>query len=103
MLLGDAPPAPRPVALVPLGEVGERRAELLAQQLRRAGFSVHLAPGGNLKKRMKRADKANARAAVLLGDDEIDRGVAAVRDLDTGDQRDVPLDALEGDLRRFDA
>ena len=103
MLLGDAPAAPRPVALVPLGNDGERRAELLAQQLRRAGFSVHLAASGNLKKRMKRADKANARAAVLLGDDELGRGVAAVRDLDTGDQRDVPLDALEGELRRFDA
>jgi histidyl-tRNA synthetase len=40
---------------------------------------------------MRRANRANARAAVLLGDDEVARHVATVRDLDSGDQVEVPI------------
>ena len=42
--------------------------------LRRAGFAVDLGYSGNLRRRMQRADKINARAAVILGDDELARG-----------------------------
>ena len=45
---------------------------------------------------MRRADRIGARAAVLLGDDELARGAATVRDLDSGEQSEVPLDALAG-------
>ena len=43
---------------------------------------------------MRRADRIGARAAVLLGDDELARGIATVRDLDSGEQSEVALDAL---------
>ena len=52
-------------------------------------------------KRLKRADKLNARAAVILGEDELERGVAAVRDLDAGVQVELALDRLEDALARF--
>ena len=39
---------------------------------------------GTLSKRMKRANQAHAAAAIILGDDEMDRGIATVRDLDSG-------------------
>ena len=103
MLLAAPPPQPRPIALVPLGDAAREVALRLAHDLRRAGFAVDLGFSGNLKARMKRADRAGARAAVLLGDDELDRDAATVRDLDSGDQREVPLDSLAGDLARFRA
>ncbi|MCZ6606379.1 MAG: His/Gly/Thr/Pro-type tRNA ligase C-terminal domain-containing protein, partial [Alphaproteobacteria bacterium] len=73
----------------------------VAQRLRRAGFAVDLGFSGNLAKRMKRANKINARATVLLGEDELARGAATVRDMDSGDQSDVPLASLETHLARY--
>jgi histidyl-tRNA synthetase len=101
MLLGQAPAAPRPIVVVPIGAEAERAALMLAQRLRRAGLSVELGFSGNLRKRMKRADRLNARAAVLLGEDELARDSATVRDLDTGEQELVSLDALSDRLARF--
>ncbi len=68
----------------------------MAQTLREASIAVELGYAGNMKKRMKRADKANARLAVILGDDELAKGVAQLRDLDSGEQQEVALDQLAG-------
>ena len=101
-LLAEADlPAPRPVALVPIGEAAENAALPLAERLRAAGFRVDLAFGGNLKKRMKRADRVGARAAVLIGSDELEAGAATVRDLDSGGQSRVALDTLADALAPF--
>jgi histidyl-tRNA synthetase len=43
---------------------------------------------------MERANRIGARAAVILGEDELARGVGAVKDLATGAQSDVPLDDI---------
>ncbi|RMD64278.1 MAG: histidine--tRNA ligase, partial [Alphaproteobacteria bacterium] len=56
-MLMDAPPPRRPIAVVPIGDAARMRALLVTQQLRRAGFAVDLGYGGNVKKRMKRANK----------------------------------------------
>jgi histidyl-tRNA synthetase len=94
MLAGEPKTAPRPVALVPLGEAAERKALALAHELRRRGIAVELDYKGNMKRRLQRANKANARAAVILGDNELAKGVAAVKDLDKGEQKEVTLDSL---------
>ena len=73
----------------------------LAQSLRRAGFTIDLGYSGNIKRRLQRADKIKARAAVILGDNELARQVAAVRDLDTGEQTEIPLAALADRLAPF--
>ncbi len=62
------------------------------------GLVVELGYSGNLQRRMRRADRIGARAAILLGEDELARGVATVRDLDSGDQSEVALDALPAQL-----
>ena len=55
---------------------------------------------------MRRANRINARAAVLIGEDEIARNVVALRDLDTGEQIEVTMDPslseLNARLRAFD-
>ena len=55
---------------------------------------------GNMKRRMQKASASGARFALILGDDELDRGEAALKDLASGDQRQVPLAELAEALRR---
>ena len=101
LLVADAVTAPRPVAVIPIGAEAESEALKLTQRLRRGGFMIDLGYTGNLGKRMKRANKINARAAVILGDDELARAVATVRDMDSGDQAEAPLASLEDHLARY--
>ena len=99
-LLIDEPPKPaRPIALVPIGAAAEAVALKLAEELRDAGLAVELGYSGNLQRRMRRADRIGARAAVLLGDDEIVRGEATLRDFDSGAQEAVALTGLTARLK----
>lgn len=72
-----------------------------ASMLRGAGHTVELLYKGNLGKRMKRADKLNAHAAVLFGEDEMKRGAVTVKHLDSGEQKEVKLEQLEKELHRY--
>jgi histidyl-tRNA synthetase len=100
-MLIDEPPAPaRPVALVPIGsDHAEATAVVIAEDLRDAGLVVDLAYSGNLQRRMRRADRIGARAAVLLGEDEIAAGTLTLRDLDSGEQTSVRRDELAARLK----
>lgn len=101
-LLVEGVTAPaRPIAIVPVGPAGETVALTLAHRLRRAGFTVEHGYSGNVGKRLKRAAKLGARAALILGEDELARGVAQLRDLDAGTQDEAPLDRIEESLARF--
>jgi len=91
LLIAEPPSPVRPVALVPVGEQGEALALTIAETLRGQGFSVDLGYSGNLSRRMRRANRVNARAAVLIGDDEVARNVVTLRDLDSGEQAEVPI------------
>ena len=50
---------------------------------------------------MKRANKIAARAAILLGPDELARQSAVLRDLDSGEQAEVALAELEDRLAGY--
>ncbi len=82
------------VALVPLGAAAEAAAVAVIAELRRAGIACDMAFRGNVKKRMARADASGAPAAIILGEEELRRGEAAVKDLVSGRQENVPLDRL---------
>ncbi len=101
MMLAEAPAPRRPLAIVPMGAAAEQQAAGLAERLRRAGFAIELGYSGNIGKRLKRADKLGAAAAIILGEDELAKGEAALRDLDSGEQTAVPLTELEERLARF--
>ncbi|MTW20621.1 histidine--tRNA ligase [Allochromatium palmeri] len=78
-------PAPRLDAyLVAVGERAEAAAPALAEQLREALPSLRLQAhcgGGSFKSQFKKADKSGARFALILGDEELERGVVGVKDL----------------------
>ncbi|HWA49409.1 MAG TPA: histidine--tRNA ligase [Dongiaceae bacterium] len=101
MLLEKDPPARRPVVLVPVGAAAERECLILAGQLRQRGLYAELGYSGNVGKRMKRANKLNARVAVILGDDELAKKVATVRDLDSGEQREIAMEQLAQQLEAY--
>lgn len=111
MLLDQVPDEARPIAVIPMSSTGGSTggatgdcgttALALAQRLRRDGFAVEMGYSGNMKKRLARANKANARAALILGEEELARGAVAIRDLDSGEQTEVALDGVESHLARF--
>jgi len=101
LLLAEPPAAPRPIAVVPVGEAAQATALKVTQELRHAGFVVELGYSGNLKKRLQRANKMNARAALLLGEEELAAKSVTLRDLDSGEQELVSLDSLTERLSRF--
>ncbi len=98
MLGGEAPAVPGPVAVVPVGEDAEAAAMGVLQALRQAGIRAEMAYRGNLKRRLERANRIGARAAVILGAEEAARGVAQLKRLDTGAQEEVALDSLAARL-----
>ncbi len=101
MMVGEASAARRPVALIPLGAAADARAQVLAHDLRKAGYAVELGYSGNMKRRLSRANKAGAAAAVIIGDDELAKDVATVRDMDSGEQCEEPVAALVESLALY--
>jgi histidyl-tRNA synthetase len=83
------------VFFVPLGDAAKVQAVATAGELRRSGVRADLAYGDKgLKGAMKAADRSGARFAVVVGDRDLDDGVAQVKDLETGEQIAVPLPEL---------
>ena len=91
----DAPAPDRPdVVLVPLGERAEAEAQRILAGLRREGVAADMAYRGNLKKRLTRANASGAAFALILGDSELDSGLAQLKNLASGEQRAVSLDLI---------
>ena len=85
--------------MVPVGDAAEATALAHVQALRDAGIRAEMAYRGNLRRRMERANRIGAHAAVIIGDDDIARGVAQVKDLKTGEQEAVALAEIATRLR----
>lgn len=102
MLAVGAPDAPRPIALVPVGDDVQDAAMQLARDLRHSGFVVDLGYRGNVTRRMRRADRIGARVALFLGENELERGVITLRDLDSGSQQEFARNALETALKSLE-
>ncbi|MBV1832463.1 histidine--tRNA ligase [Novacetimonas pomaceti] len=99
MLLEEAPAAPRPVVVVPMGDDAVTAGLTVLQALRGAGIRAETSYRGNTKRRMERANRLNATHAIVIGEDEVARGVAQVKDLDKGEQTEVGMDQVTSFLR----
>ncbi|MBB6729370.1 histidine--tRNA ligase [Cohnella zeiphila] len=99
---GVKPPVGSPVDiyLIAMGERAEREAPAIVQRLREAGIAVERDYQGRKTKALfKAADRAGATYAAILGDDELDRGEIALKNMASQEQRNVPLDGLIEALR----
>lgn len=90
---------PRPVAIIPIHESTEQEAFKLAYELRAKGIPVEVHFSGNMSKRMKKAVNQNAYAAILLGPDEMAKGEASLKMLDSGEQKSVRIADLHTQLK----
>jgi histidyl-tRNA synthetase len=101
MLAESVPEEERPIAIIPVVPELQIRGLAIAHDLRSRGFIIELGYRGNMSRRLKRANKLNAKASIILGPDELERGAATVRNLDTGDQEEVPLETLADHLKQY--
>src|SRR3954454_2907577 len=82
------------MTVIPLSPECEAVAIQVLAKLRRWGSSADMAFRGNMKKRLSKANAAGAAYALIIGDDELDRGEAQLKDLASGEQRSVSLDLI---------
>lgn len=74
-------------------------AMAIAMDLRRVGLRVTVSDEArSLRSQLREADRLKASSAVILGPDEVAKKVATVRDLSSGEQREVALDELVSEL-----
>lgn len=93
------------VYLALVGAAAEAVGLGLAERLRDSAPGLRIETncgGGSFKSQLKRADRSGARCAVIIGDDEASRRVAAVKALRAaeGGQREVAFDDLALELGR---
>ncbi len=93
------------VYLIALGEEASARAWSLAQDIRQnlPGVRVRMnMDGGSMKAQMRRADKSGARAALILGAEEVARGEITLKPLrDDQEQQTVILDNTAAELAEY--
>ncbi len=99
MLLDKPIENERPIAIIPVGEDVNDEALEIAQKLRLSGLKVEQGYSGNMKKRMIKANKINARVAVIVGSDELAKGEVVIKNLDNGEQKNVSLKNLSEELK----
>ena len=100
MMIDPPPSESASVAVIPMGERAEAQAAAIVAGLRREGIATDMAYRGNMKKRLSRANASGAAYALIIGDDELDRGEAQLKDLKTGEQRPVSMDLIAEAIRR---
>jgi histidyl-tRNA synthetase len=95
LLLAEKDFSRRPdLFIAAMGEKAQAEAFGLMVALQRRGAAVELDyEGKSLKSQMRRADKFKSRFTLIVGEDELIRGTAPLKDMDGGIQGEVELDA----------
>jgi len=102
LMLGEQsiePPRPE-LFIATLGEAATNAGFSMLTRLQRQGIPAEMEyTGKSLKAQLRRADKLKARRVLILGEDELQRGVAQLRYMDESRQEEVALGSLENLLR----
>ena len=79
-----------------LGERATVKALAISERLRRSGHYVECdIVGRSLKAQMKYANKIGAKYTLIIGDSEVDAGIAQMRNMENGEQSEVSLDSFD--------
>ena len=82
-----------------VGEKARDWAFPLVHRLRRKGISVELeGEARSLRSQMRRADKLKAVSVLIIGEDELAKGKAALRNMASKQQTEISLDGIESEL-----
>jgi histidyl-tRNA synthetase len=92
---------PRPgLFIAALGDASVASVLPLIHELRMAGVRVETDyTGASLKSQMKKADKAGAAFTLIVGDQELQSGIAVLRNMQTKEQTQIPLANIVGQLK----
>ncbi len=81
------------VYFVSMGAAAAKQCFAMATKLREGGVAVACdIVGRSLKAQMKYADKIGARYTIVVGDNELETGMAQLKDMKTGETNDIRLD-----------
>lgn len=87
------------IYIAPLSAACASKAIVIGRDLRRLGVRTEVdGRGGKIKGMLRRADALGAKLCVILGDGELQRGVATVKDLAGHKQIEVPLESAAASL-----
>lgn len=87
------------IYLMPLGEKAMEYSFSLAEQLRSLGYSIDRPyKMAKLGSYFKKAERSRAKLALIFGDDELEKGIIQIKDLDKKEQKEVSLDNLDKEL-----
>jgi len=87
--------------IAPMGDTALRHCGVLAGEIRRLGLSVETGTGGKLKRMMELANRANARFALIVGDNEIVTKSYALKDMSSSEQTTLTRRGLLEHLARL--
>jgi len=89
------------IYLATIGEKARREGLKILQNLWREGFSVEtgLYEEKSLKAQMREADSLGARFVLILGEDELNRRVITLRNMQTKEQKEIKLENLFPELK----
>ncbi len=85
------------LCIAALGEPALEHAALIGRELRRGGASVEIAEG-KLKRTLELANKLGARFTLIVGDNEINAGRYALKEMASGRQEEVARDEIAGKI-----
>jgi histidyl-tRNA synthetase len=83
------------IYIAALGENAMIKGLEITERLRREGkYAECDVVGRSLKAQMKYANKKGAKYTLIIGDSEVEAGVAQLRDMESGEQTEVNLDSF---------
>tara|TARA_B100001059_G_C17835809_1_gene588033 strand:- start:145 stop:1395 length:1251 start_codon:yes stop_codon:yes gene_type:complete len=82
------------ISIIPIGIENNILCMKLANELINKNISIDMGYSGNLKKRLKQANKVSAHYAIIIGNEEVENNNAIIRNLETGSQDNIKLDKL---------
>lgn len=90
------------VSLIALGDTARIESFKIVSALRKKGIRSFVdLLGRNLKAQMKSADRAGSKLTVIIGDDELSKNIAVIRDMKAGEQSEVSLDLLVEEVEKI--
>jgi histidyl-tRNA synthetase len=93
---------PKCVFVAGLGDAAEEFKFKYAAELRKQGITVATELAGkSLKAQMRAANRVNAVCAVIVGDEELAKSTAVLRDLTGGEQKEVALADLTAEINKI--
>lgn len=93
------PPSEKPVYILPIGDKMRKEAISLAMELRKKGVMVEMdLMRRNVQKSLQYADKKGIKKVIILGEDEWKKGTVSIKDMETGEQKEVKKEELYTNL-----